>query len=88
MFNSGSLLINDHADASITSVHTPFGPSLFAMVKAIDVGAGVILEMSNVSPLRVSFTFVSSRLTIEAVIVAVVISKGKPVAEFLNVKFQ
>jgi len=88
IFNSGSLLISDHAEESMTKVQTPLGPSLFVMVKGIDAGAGVMLEISNVSPLRVSFTFVSSRLTIEAVIVAVVISRGKFVAEFWNVRFQ
>jgi hypothetical protein len=61
---------------------------LFVMVNGIEDGAGVMLEMSNVRPLRVSFTFVSSRLTIEAVIVAVEMSKGKPVVEFLKVRFQ
>ena len=88
MFNSGSLLINDQAEESITKVQTPLGPSLFAIVNGIDVGAGVMLEISNVRPLRVSLTFVSSRLTIEAVIVAVLMFKGKFVVEFLKVRFQ
>ncbi len=88
MFNSGSLLISDHAEESITKVQTPFGPSLFVMVNGIEDGAGVMLEISNVRPLRVSLTFVSSRLTIDAVIVAVLMFKGKFVVEFLNVRFQ
>ena len=88
IFNSGSLLMSDHAEESITKVQTPFGPTLIAIVSGMDAGAGVMLEMSNVNPLRVSFTFVSSRRTIDAVMVAVVMSKGKPVVEFWNVRFQ
>ena len=88
MFSSGSLLISDHADESMTKVQTPLGPSLFAIVNGIDAGAGVMFEMSNVNPLRVSLTFVSSLRTIEAVMVAFVMFKGKFVVEFLNVRFQ
>lgn len=82
IFNSISLLISDHAEESITNVQTPFGPFMFVMVSGIDVGAGVMFAMSNVNPLRVSFTFDKSRLTIDAVIVAVVMFRAKPVVEF------
>ena len=88
MFNSASLLINDHADASMTKVQVPEGPSMFVIVNEIGVGAGVMFVMSNVRPFRVSTTFVSVRLTIDAVIVAAVMFRGKPVVAFWNVKFQ
>jgi hypothetical protein len=82
MSSSGSLLIKDHAEESITNVQTPVDPPKFVTVSGIDVGAGVMLDMSNVRPLRVSTTFVNLRLTIVAVIVAAEMSRGKPVVAF------
>jgi len=82
MFNSGSLLISDHADESITNVHWPVGPLMLVTVSEIGDGGGVMLDMSNVRPLRVSTTFVNVRRTIDAVIVAVEMFRGKPVVAF------
>jgi hypothetical protein len=72
----------------MTKVQVPEGPSMFVIVNEIGVGAGVMFVMSNVRPFRVSTTFVSVRLTIDAVIVAAVMFRGKPVVAFWNVKFQ
>ena len=88
MSSSGSLLISDQADESITRVHTPVTPPRLVTVSGIGVGAGVMFEISNVKPLRVSTTLVKVRLTIDAVIVAAVMSRGKFVVAFWNVKFQ